>query len=225
MTQTFVDEQIKDVDFEVKEGEILNLNFASFKAFSSFEIHAKIHSNATINVAFADLSSGKGSIKASVELLGEGASCAWRLASICASSSEKTIDVSLSHKAPHTSGVVSDYGIVQGESKLNFLGVSEIQKGAFSSSTRQDAKIIVFDEKCQGKAMPILKIDENDVAASHAAVVGKLNEQHLFYLLSRGISLPAARKLLTLGYLKPIEQYFEDEALRAKIDDIIEGGI
>ena len=225
MTLTFVDDQIKNADYEVKEGETLNLNFASFNAFSSCEIHAKIHANATINVAFADLSSGKGSIKANIELLGEGATCSWRLVSICGASSEKTIDVCLSHKAPHTSGIVSNYGIVQGESKLNFLGVSEIQKGAFSSSTRQEAKIIVFDEKCQGKAMPILKIDENDVVASHAAVVGKLNEQHLFYLLSRGISLPAARKLLTLGYLKPIEKYFDDEALRAKIDETIEGGI
>ena len=225
MTLTFVDEQIQNANYEVKEGETLNLNFASFADFSSFEINAKIHANATINVAFADLSNGKGTIKANIELLGEGASCNWHLASICGSSSEKTIDVSLSHKAPHTSGIVSNYGIVQGESRLNFLGVSEIQKGAFASSTRQEAKIIVFDEQCQGKAMPILKIDENDVVASHAAVVGKLNEQHLFYLLSRGISLSAARKLLTLGYLKPIEQYFDDETLRAKIDECIEGGI
>ncbi len=225
MTLTFVDEQIKNADYEVKEGETLNLNFASFASFSSFELKAKIHANATINVAFADLSSGKGTIKANIELLGEGANCSWHLASICGEASEKSIDVSLFHKAAHTSGIVSNYGIVQGASKLNFLGVSEIQKGAFSSSTRQEAKIIVFDEECQGKAMPILKIDENDVVASHAAVVGKLNEQHLFYLLSRGISLPAARKLLTLGYLKPIEQYFEEESLRQRIDETIEGGI
>ncbi len=225
MTLTFVDEQIKNAAYEVKEGETLNLNFASFNAFSSFEINAKIHANATINVAFADLSSGTGVIKANIELLGEGASCSWHLASICGNASAKTVDVSLSHEAPHTSGIVSNYGIVQGESKLNFLGVSEIQKGSSSSFTRQEAKIIVFDEKCQGKAMPILKIGENDVRASHAAVVGKLNEQHLFYLLSRGISLPAARKLLTLGYLKPIEKYFDDETLRAKIAETIEGGI
>lgn len=225
MTLTFVDEQIKNAAYEVKEGETLNLNFASFNAFSSFEINAKIHANATINVAFADLSSGTEVIKANIELLGEGASCSWHLASICGNASAKTVDVSLSHEAPHTSGIVSNYGIVQGESKLNFLGVSEIQKGSSSSFTRQEAKIIVFDEKCQGKAMPILKIGENDVRASHAAVVGKLNEQHLFYLLSRGISLPAARKLLTLGYLKPIEKYFDDEALRAKIAETIEGGI
>lgn len=225
MTLTFVDGQIKNEDFEVKEGDILNLNFASFVGFSSCEINVKIHANATLNVAFADLSNKTGSIKANIELLGEGASCAWHLASICAASSQKTIDVSLTHSAPRTSGIVSNYGIVQGSSKLNFLGVSAIQKGSFASSTRQEAKIIVFDEGCQGKAMPILKIDENDVVASHAAVVGKLNEQHLFYLLSRGISLPSARKLLTLGYLKPIERFFEDEKLRLKIDECIEGGI
>lgn len=225
MTLTFVDEKIADGDYEVKEGETLNLNFASFAGFSSCSINVKVQANATINVAFADLSEGKGKIKANISLLGEGASCNWHLCSLSSAFSDKTIDVSLSHLAPHTSGLVSNYGIAQGKARLNFLGDSEIKKGAFASSTRQEAKIIVFDEGCLAKAMPVLKIDENDVKASHAAVVGKLNESHLFYLLSRGISLPVAKKLLTLGYLKPIEQYFDDEQLRQKIDSSIEGGI
>lgn len=225
MTLTFVDENIKNGDYEVASGEVLNLNFASFAAFSSLELNIKVHANAALNVAFADLSNGKGAIKAKIELLGEGATCFWHLSSICGNRSDKTIDVQLTHLAPRTFGTISNYGIVQSESRLSFLGSSEIKKGSVASKTRQEAKIIVFDEDCLGKAMPILKIDENDVSASHAAVVGKLNEAHLFYLLSRGISLSSAKKLLTLGYLKPIERYFDDDEVRAKIDACIEGGI
>ena len=62
------------------------------------------------------------------------------------------------------------------------------------------------------------------MSASHAAIVGKLNEDHMFYLMSRGLDSKEARRLITLGYLKPIETYF-DEADRSRIDEAIEGGI
>jgi Fe-S cluster assembly protein SufD len=60
-------------------------------------------------------------------------------------------------------------------------------------------------------ANPILKIDNNDIVASHAAAVGTLNEDHVFYLLSRGIDIKNARKLITLGYLTNIFTEFNDE--------------
>ena len=61
--------------------------------------------------------------------------------------------------------------------------------------------------------------------ASHAAVVGRLNEDHLFYLESRGVSEEDAKRLIALGYLKPIERYYDDPALVEKIDAVIEGEI
>ena len=82
----------------------------------------------------------------------------------------------------------------------------------------------MFDERCVAQASPILCIDENDVQASHAAVVGKLNEEHIYYLLSRGLSLADARRLISLGYLKPIEAFFEGET-RNRIEEAIERGI
>ncbi|HBN00459.1 MAG TPA: Fe-S cluster assembly protein SufD, partial [Firmicutes bacterium] len=84
---------------------------------------------------------------------------------------------------------------------------------------------IVFDPDADGLASPILKISDNDVLASHAAVVGRLNEEHLFYLESRGLSEEEAKRLIALGYLKPIESYFADKETVQKIDSIIEGGI
>ncbi len=93
------------------------------------------------------------------------------------------------------------------------------------SKTRQEAKIIVFDEKCRGKASPVLNISENDVEASHGAAVGKLNEMHLFYLMSRGLSKEEAKRLITLGYLKPIENRFEEDTIKERINQAIEGGI
>lgn len=92
------------------------------------------------------------------------------------------------------------------------------------SETSQKEKIIVFDPEAVGQCSPILRIDENDVSASHSAIVGKLSDEHLFYMLSRGIDLETAKRLLTLGFLKPITAYF-DEKLSQRILDSIEGGL
>ena len=80
---------------------------------------------------------------------------------------------------------------------------------------------MVFDNECVAKAKPILKIDENDIEASHAATVGKVSDEHIFYLTSRGLNLEEAKMLITLGYLKPILKGFND-SIQNEIDSLIE---
>ena len=82
---------------------------------------------------------------------------------------------------------------------------------------------MVFDEKSNGIAKPILKIDENDIQASHAAIVGKINDEHIFYLTSRGLSEEEAKRIITLGYLKPILKGFSDDNMVQEIENLIEG--
>lgn len=224
MNVTLVDSQITSRSFRVEKGGKLVLNLAIFASFSDISIKVDVDEEGSFEGAFADFSSGKGKFEILVNLA-KGARCDWHGAFLCKGDSQKKINASVTHASPDSESLMSNYGIVEGKSNLVFAGESTIVKGAKSSKTRQEAKIIVFDEGCVGKATPVLRIDENDVSASHAAVVGKLSDAHLFYLRSRGLSLEEARKLLTLGYLKPIENYFEDEALRQRIDAEIEGGV
>ncbi len=225
MTLTWIDSEIKSREFTVEKGEKLCLNLANFASFSDISIKIHMKKDASFFGYFADFSSGKGALNLDVYLEEEGASAIWRGAVIAAGESQKTINASLYHQAKNTEGLMSNYGIAEDHAKLVFSGTSAIANGAKGSSTRQEAKIIVFDPTSVGKASPILKIDENDVSASHAAIVGKLNDAHLFYLQTRGLPLEEARRLLTLGYLKPIVSYFEDEALKSRIDEAIERGL
>ena len=109
------------------------------------------------------------------------------------------------------------------QSRLTFIGTSHIHEKMSGCATAQKEKIIVFDKGAVGKCSPILRIDENDVVASHSAIVGKLSDEHVFYLLSRGIDLDSAKRLLTLGYLKPVLDYYEGD-LSKRIQEEIEGG-
>ena len=218
------DEQIVSSTYSVEEGDSLLLGLACFSSFPSATIDVHVKANAKFVGAFADFGEASGSIFVNVYLDGEGAECEFHGASLSNRELNKTISTSCFHKAPHTNGLMENYGIAEDNSRLVFTGVSQIEKGSVESSTRQSAKIIIFDPKCVGKCSPILKISENDVSASHAAVVGKLNEDHIFYLTSRGISRADARRLITLGYLKPVEAFFPED-LQTKIDKAIEGGL
>ena len=82
---------------------------------------------------------------------------------------------------------------------------------------------MVFDKASNAVAKPILQIDENDIEASHAAIVGKINDEHLFYLTSRGLTDAEAKELITFGYLKPILNGFDEENIKEEITELIEG--
>ena len=204
---SYVDNLPSSLSIDVPEDTVLTLNIATFEKLQNTKIVVKVHRDADFEAYMADFSVFQGKVEVLVELLEEGAECNW-----------------LIHSAPHTTATMSNYGITKDESRLIFKGTGTIEKGAVKTNTKQVAKIIVFDPKSDGVASPALVIDDNDVSASHAAVVGRLNEEHLYYRQSRGVSLEDAKRLIASGYLKPIEAGFADENVKKRIDSIIEGG-
>lgn len=224
MNSLFVDPKGQLDDIIIENEGTSPLLFAFFEDACDRDIRIRVKGNASVKIALADFSRGKGETRVSIDLDEPGASAEFHAAVLSSGDDRKTVLANCFHHAHHTDGLIENYGIAEGNSRLSFLGKSDISKGAYGSKTRQSAKIIVFDERCVAQASPILCIDENDVQASHAAVVGKLNEEHIYYLLSRGLSLADARRLISLGYLKPIEAFFEGET-RTRIEEAIERGI
>ena len=208
-TLEYVD--FSDLKIDLSEGSNLVLKLANFRSNCEIKIYGKIQKNAGISVVFADFSKDFSKISSQIDLVGEGANCDWHLATLANKKDNKTFDISFKHLVGKTTSNMNNYGVSRDDSKIVFSGVSHIVKGAKKSNAKQNAKIIVFDKNSQGVASPILKIDENDVQASHGAVVGQLNSDHMFYLMSRGLTRDDARTLITLGYLKPVSSQFSEQ--------------
>ena len=213
---------IKIINIELKEGSYLLLSLLLENDINNLNIIVNGKNNSIIEGFFADFSTNKLDLNCIVNLEEEGASAYIKLASLSANKDDKKISISVNHKASKTYGKVDNYGVCKDLGKLLFAGTSHIFEGAIKSKTQQNAKIMVFDEASNAIAKPILKIDENDIEASHAAVVGKINDEHLFYLTSRGISEADAKQLITLGYLKPILAGFNNEETKDYISSLIE---
>lgn len=199
---------ISALNITLKSDAKLTLKLAYFAAFEKISLNAKLMANAELNVVFADFSKCDVNANCLVDLCEEGAKCSWRLASLANGNNKKRFDVSFNHLVGNTISNMDNYGVAKGLSMIDFCGTDHIFEHAKKSQAKQNAKIIVFDEKSMGRAAPILKIDENDVTASHGATVGQLSDEHMFYLMSRGLSFEESRRLITFGYLKPISLYF-----------------
>lgn len=211
------------IDFEVESGANVKFSFLQEEASNLF-IKGNVNANATLTCYFADFMKGVATLKTDIHLVGEGANCTWNLASLARNEDKKEFDVSLFHDAKKTYCEINNYGVARDKSKLLFSGICKIENGSHESVAHQNSKIMVFDEESDGIAKPILKIDDNDIEASHAAVVGKISDDHLFYMTSRGLSVNEARELITYGYLKPILNGFSDEELQKRINALIERG-
>ena len=213
---------VRDIEITLEKDSYLLLSLLLENDIDDLNIKVVAKNNSSLEGFIADFSKNSLNLNCVVDLAEEDAAAYIKLASLSANKDDKRISISINHLVSKTYGKVDNYGVCKDLGKLLFAGTSHIFEKAIKSKTQQNAKIMVFDEASDAIAKPILKIDENDIEASHAAVVGKINDEHLFYLTSRGISETDAKQLITFGYLKPILEGFNNENTKEYISSLIE---
>lgn len=108
------------------------------------------------------------------------------------------------HLAPQTSGTIISKSLAKNGGNSAYRGLVYIQKGAKGAKSKVRCDSLILDEYSQADTFPHIKVKENQVEATHEAATGKLNEQQLFYLRSRGLDQSAAEELLVHGFLEPV---------------------
>ena len=159
--------------------------------------NVQIKRDSSVKCAYVELSNNSIDTNINYALIEENANATVRLAALARGEEKKHLTLSLVHEAPFTTGIMDNYGVVKNQANLIIDGIGTIKKGNHQSNSHQTNKIIVFDKGCNAKANPYLYIDEYDVKASHGASVGKIDEEHLYYLQSRGLSKEDAMHLVT----------------------------
>ena len=212
-----------NTDLNIEKNANVKLSFFANNELKDANITINCAGESQLDIYFADFSKGTSNLNVNIVLKEEKTRVNWHLASLTSNNYKKNIIVSVIHEAKQTYAKVDNYGVCKDNGKVLFAGTSSINNGCVKCETYQNAKIMVFDKDCVATAKPILKIDENDIIANHAAVVGKVNDEHLFYLTSRGLSEEQAKQIITFGYLKPILQGFIEDEIKDEITALIEG--
>lgn len=108
------------------------------------------------------------------------------------------------HLAPYTISQITSKSVVSGSGQNNFRGMVEICQGAKGSTSHMRCETLLLDSQGRSEAYPQIKVSENDVKVTHEAVAGKIGEEQLFYLMSRGFDEKEAQSLIVNGFLEPV---------------------
>ncbi|HOI85636.1 MAG TPA: SufD family Fe-S cluster assembly protein [Acholeplasmataceae bacterium] len=163
--------------------------------------------------------------KMHVELQGQGAEVNMRAVAVSSDENKQNIDVLIIHQAPNTIGNMTNIGIANKKGKIVLNGVEKIEKGMKQANAFQTLKGIITSDQAIVEVNPILLIDEFDVKAGHGATIGKIEEDQLYYLMSRGLNQRESEKLIINGFLKPIIDEIDDEPLKERFIHLVNSRI
>ena len=130
-------------------------------------------------------------------------------------------DTQQNHLAPHTTSDLLFKGALKGHSRSVWQGMIYVAKGAEKTDGYQANRNIVLDEGARADSIPGLEILADDVRCTHGATVGRLEEEPVFYLRSRGIPQEDAERLVVEGFFDPIMQRIPFEGVRERFHEAI----
>lgn len=106
------------------------------------------------------------------------------------------------HKAPHTRANTTLKGVARDHASITFVGRIIIEEDCGDSHSFLTERILLLSDTAHAKAVPDLEIMTDDVSCSHAASVSNIPDEHIFYLMSRGLTRLQAEEMIVEGFLE-----------------------
>ncbi|HEU4597806.1 MAG TPA: Fe-S cluster assembly protein SufD [Pyrinomonadaceae bacterium] len=156
-----------------------------------------------------------------VELDNEGAECAVDGLYLVGTGQHADTHSLIDHRRAHCKSRQNYKGILDGKSRAVFNGRVFVRKDAQQTDAVQSNKNLLLSPEARVDTKPQLEIFADDVKCAHGATVGQLEEEELFYLLSRGLHTELARNLLTYGFAEEIVEKIGIDSIRARLDGAI----
>lgn len=181
-----------------------------------------LNTNSICNMFFIDLSDNSCN-EFNTNLNDDYAEFNLKTASVNLADSQSKFIIDTKHLSKATYSTAISRSVVLDNGKYVNSTTGFIEKGCSFSKCHQDTKAIVLGANATAECDPVLLIDEYDVEASHAAAVGKINEDELYYLQSRGLNFEQCLALLVNGFLISVTNDISDEEFKESVvNEVVE---
>lgn len=154
-------------------------------------------------------------------LIGIGSNVNVRAVTISGRDNSQTVDVIINHEAKNSKGLMYNVAIASANGRIVLNGIEKILKGNSKSDAYQNLQGITTSNDAFIEVNPILLIDEYDVTAGHGATVGQLDEESIYYLMSRGLTKKEAEKLMINGLIRPVIDAITDKDVKERFIDAV----
>ena len=158
-----------------------------------------------------------------IQLAGERADVGCYAASVADMHQSHDHFVLVDHLVPRAVTEQTFRGIAAGRARVGFNGKIVVRKDAHGTDSRQSLKGLLAGPEAEIDVRPQLEIYTDDVKCSHGATAGKLDDNMLFYLLSRGLDRDTAQRLLKWAFLEDVVARIEVPELRRQIEQSLAG--
>ncbi|MBF0715341.1 Fe-S cluster assembly protein SufD [Gemelliphila palaticanis] len=207
--------------------ENANVNYSSVTNFSNNQKgtilrNAYTNRSSVINWNIAAMDNADVFHDNTTNLLGDGSEGNLKIVTLGTDKQKVYFNSELVNQGLNTNGDILQHGVLLDESHIVFNGVGFIVKGASGSNAYQSSRLLTLSDKAKSDANPMLLIDENDVAAGHGASLGKIDEEQIYYLKSRGLSQKEASRLLVHGFLSPVIEKLSVKKVQEKAVELID---
>ncbi|MFC2732703.1 MAG: SufD family Fe-S cluster assembly protein, partial [Streptococcus mutans] len=132
------------------------------------------------------------------------------------------IDTRVTNYGNNSIGHILQHGVILERGTLTFNGIGHIIKGAKGADAQQESRVLMLSDKARSDANPILLIDENEVTAGHAASIGQVDPEDMYYLMSRGIDKETAERLVIRGFLGTVITEIPVKAVRDEMIAVLD---
>ncbi|MCF0173090.1 MAG: SufD family Fe-S cluster assembly protein [Bacteroidales bacterium] len=158
---------------------------------------------------------GDGEISAEMDIRLEGrdAECRLNTLYLAGGNSRFNLDVNLIHNSPDSRSSQLLKGILKGEASAAYHGLIKVPQHCIGIDAQQQSHALLLEEGARVRHLPQLEIYADDVKCSHGSTVGRLNEDELFYLKSRGVSAEDAARFLQTAFAMEVLALLDQSTL------------
>lgn len=211
---------------EIKVMPGANLKFVELQSWGKHvwnfsRERVRVERNASLDWIFGAIGSHLTKNFSELDLAGEGSS--GRMSGFYFTDGKQHLDhdTQQNHFAPNTTSDLLFKGALKGKSRSIWRGMIYVAPGAQKTDGYQANRNLILDEDARADSIPGLEILADDVRCSHGATVGKLEQEPLFYLKSRGIPQEEAERLVVEGFFDPIMKRIPFEGVRNRFQRAI----
>ncbi|MCS7298893.1 MAG: Fe-S cluster assembly protein SufB [Spirochaetia bacterium] len=138
-----------------------------------------------------------------VFMLGKGAQAEILSIALAGAGQVQDAGAKVVHAAPYTSSKITNKSISIGGGKTIYRGLVKVMKGAVGSKNHTSCNALLIDELSKSDTIPHIDISEDKVSLGHEATAGRISEEQLFYLMSRGLNEHEALVTIVNGFIEP----------------------
>ncbi|PKK39155.1 Iron-sulfur cluster assembly protein SufB [Clostridiaceae bacterium JG1575] len=139
-------------------------------------------------------------------LKGEGAHC--EFTGITFASKGQILDTGskVVHAAPHTTSNVMSKSISKSGGQALYRGILKINPNAYGCKSTVTCESLMLDNESRSDTIPVIDVQNDDVDLGHEARIGRISEEAIYYLMTRGISEEEAKAMIVRGFVEPISK-------------------